>query len=178
MARVLQRVLCMRHAWIAVVALCACNPTQKTAITEEAFENPETRREMLEATLRVMDAHPEYVDEMFALTLKHPPTLERFLENTAKNLDDPKLARRTGEHLARNPAGLQSVMIATLDASDDRKAARQAIVNAVEARAPLAAAILVERPKQLGTVFRAIVQKAISRSDTKELMTEMMEQAL
>jgi hypothetical protein len=120
---------------IAVLLIgAACSTKHKTEITDKAFDDAGRRKEMLESTLRVLDDHPDYVDEMFVLVLRHPRTLDRLLGDTARHLDDPGFAHRTAGHLAEHPRGLREVMIQALDASKGRPDAEHAIVDAVKAR--------------------------------------------
>jgi hypothetical protein len=124
----------MRAQMLSLVLLAACTTKGKTTITEEAFERRETRREMMEATFRVLDKHPAYVDEMFAIAQRHPRTLDRLFADTARNLDKPELSERVAKHLAAHPPGLRQIMIETLDASKGNAEAEKAIVSAIQAR--------------------------------------------
>jgi hypothetical protein len=107
------------------------------------------RRQSLEATLRVMDVHPEYVDEMYQATRRHPRTLERFLQSSARDLEDPALAKMTAELLIENPRSLRQVLLSTVDASGSKPEAREAIAAAVEERAAPMAEIITDRPSAL-----------------------------
>lgn len=161
---------------VTAVALAgaACSPEGKAEITDQAFDDPGRRTEMLEATLRVLDAHPDYVDELFQLTLRHPRTLDRLLANTARGVEQRELARRVAGHLTAHPDGLREVMIATLDAARDRRKAQGAIVDAMEARAPQAAVYLVDHPTQMATVSRALVKEAVEDPQAREKMTALV----
>jgi hypothetical protein len=119
---------------IALVLLASCTAKGKATVTEEAFENRERRHELMEATFRVLDKHPAYVDEMFAIAQRHPRSLERMFANTARDLAKQELAERVAKHLAAHPAGLRQIMIETLDASKGNAAAEKAIIDALEAR--------------------------------------------
>lgn len=159
---------------VLLVLLFACSTSSKAQITEKAVADTERRHELFEATLRVLDEHPEYVDELFAQTLKHPRTLDRFLENTARTLPDREFAERVSAHLVAHPPGLRRVMIDTLDAARRKPAAQRAIVDAVEERAQIAARYLVKQPEKLATVTEAIVEQAIDDPDTKDKMKELV----
>jgi hypothetical protein len=168
----------LRTCVISMV-LVGCTTKGKTEVTDTAFDNPETRREMLEATLRVMDAHPEYVDELFELSLAHPKTLDRLFSDTAERMGtDEKLAKRQAERLTAHPRGMNRVMVATMDMLPDRPKAQAALVDAMEERAPIAAAVLVRRPDQLATVFRAIMVEVVASPDTMAKMKTILKDVI
>jgi hypothetical protein len=166
----------MRHAALvtAVLGIAGCTTHGKAEITEAAFEDGARRVEILEATLRVLDAQPRYVDELFQLALRHPRTFERLLANTAGGLADRDLAELVARQLVAHPRGLERVMIETLDAAKTKPKAQAAIVGAIQERAAVAADFLVERPEQLAIVSKAIIQRAIDDPDTKDKMKTML----
>lgn len=163
----------MMKSLIASALLIACSTEQKTTISEQAMDDRERRHELLEATLRVLDKHPAYVDELFELAQKHE-SMDRLLANTAKGVKDPQLAERVANHLVANPAGLTQVMIQTLEAAQDKPAAQAAIVEAIESRADIAAAYLIDHPPQLASVSKALVAQAKAHPDTSGKMKELV----
>lgn len=133
------------RALIAVVALSlSCSTKQKADVTEATMQDRGRRSEMLEATLRVLDDNPAYVDQLFQLTLEHPKTLDRFLGNFTATLHDEDLAQRTARHLTNHPRGLRQVMVDTLDAAERKPEAREAVVDAMQDRAWVASKIVGE----------------------------------
>ncbi len=159
----------MRTLLIAVltVVVAGCSTNAKKEITEAAMDDRGRRLEIMEATLRVLDENPRYVDEFFSLAMRHPRALDEFVAETAARLDDQALAERTARHLAAHPASLRRIMIETLDAAQRRPRARAAIADAIEARAHLAAGLLVDHPEQLAVVSEAIVEEALEHPDTR-----------
>jgi hypothetical protein len=148
-------------SWLVTVALLACSTGQKQAVVEKAVAPEDERRELFEATLRVLDEHPEYVDEFFELAVsKHPETLGRFVEDTAARLEDRALAERTAAALVRHPAGLERILASTLDAAAARPEARRAIASAIASRPERAARVLVEEPRAAASVFGAFARDA------------------
>ena len=120
-----------RLALVVMVVLgISCSTKAKTSITNRAFDNDSRRQQLMEATLRVLDKHPEYVDEFYGAARKHPATLDRFLENTARDLREPALAKRVAAHLVAHIAGLHQIMIETLAAAQGNKKAMTAILEA------------------------------------------------
>ncbi|HET9953660.1 MAG TPA: hypothetical protein VFQ61_04115 [Polyangiaceae bacterium] len=148
--------------WLGTLAsllLVACSASTQKPALDTALDNPQLRHESLEATLRVTDEHPEYVDELFALTLKHPKTLDRFLQNTAAGLEQDELSRQTARRLVERPAGLKQVLIATLDAASDKPASLGAAAEAMQERPQLAAMVVTQREETLRAVMRELMKE-------------------
>lgn len=150
-----------RTAVVALAAVLACTVPQKRKAIDATMQDAERRHESFEATLRVLDEHPEYVEEFFRLAQdRHPATLGRFLRATVSEIDhSPRLTEWTAAELARQPPALEKIMVATLEAADRREASRAAIAQAVGTRPKLAARALAERPdaalevmKEMGAV--------------------------
>jgi uncharacterized membrane protein len=148
--------------WRLGVLLCgiACTVPQKRAATEASLENPERRREAFEATLRVLDENPAWVDEFFRLAVdRHPKTLGRFLhDNVAEIKRSQRLADWTAVELAEDPASLRKIMAETLKASAGREASERAIAQAVGERPELAAQALAREPDVLVDVMRELAE--------------------
>lgn len=155
--------------WVAVAASIgfACAASSQKPAVDAALANDEMRRESLEATLRVLDQHPEYVDELFALTLKHPKTLDRFLQNTARTLSDDALSRLTARRLADHPEGLRQIMIATLDEVSDEPAPLGAISEAIRERPQIAAMVLVQRDESVRRTLKALMGEVGKNRDAR-----------
>lgn len=143
---------------LALVLLVACSTSSKTEITEKAMADDNRRAQIIEATLRVMDQHPEYVDEFFRQTRKHDRTLDRFLADTSRAQASPALARQVASHLVDYPAGLREVMIQTLDAAHDKPDAQHAITDAVAQRPDEVAQYMKNSPDTLARL------KALAKS--------------
>jgi hypothetical protein len=144
-----------------LLLVAACTVPQKRTAVEASMEDDERRAEAFEAVLRVLDEKPEYVDEFFRLAHeRHPATLGRFLRDTVGALPrSERLTDWTAAELVRDPAALETILIATMDASAEREPAREAVARAVGARSAIAARALAEQPevalevmKELGAV--------------------------
>jgi hypothetical protein len=140
----------------AVVAAAACSVAQKKAAVEATTGDAGRRRELFEATLRVLDENPAYVDEFFELARDHRATLGRFLRNSARALDERWLAEITAEELVRAPAGLRQVMVATVDAAGDRPEARAALLGSMRDRAHALARLLLSDPDTMEELMGAV----------------------
>ncbi|MDB4997292.1 MAG: hypothetical protein JWM74_4724 [Myxococcaceae bacterium] len=143
-ARIVRTLAC-----VTLAGLVGCGTTAKQGLIDESMRSSTQRRQSLEATLRVMDVHPDYVDEMYEATRRHPRTMERFLQSSARDLEDPALAKATADLLADNPRSLRQVLLATVDAAAAKPDAREAIASAVEERTAAMADIITDRPTAL-----------------------------
>lgn len=166
-------------ALVAVLFTACTSASVNKVLVERTLDPSAVRRSAMEATLRVMDENPGYVDQFFAIARQHPRTLDRFFYNAAQNLHDPDLAALTAENLVCNPAALREVMVQTLDAARDVPAARTAIAEAIEARSVLASSIIADRPSALDATLRGVVGQATQRSEVRtEFLASMRQNSM
>lgn len=149
------------------LALGGCSAGAQKPAIETVMKNDAQRRESLEATLRVMDEHPEYVDELFVLTLRHPRTLERFLANHARALERVDLATTTAKHLAAHPPGLKQVMIKNLDEISDDPAAMTAVAEAMLERPQVSAMVITQKPEAVEALVTALIAEVTKNAKAR-----------
>jgi hypothetical protein len=142
---------------LATGGLLACTPSQQKPVVATAIDSDEARATSFEATLRVLDEHPEYVDELFARSRHHPKTLDRLLYNSAQHLHEEELAHRAAVQLTGAPAGLKMTLIASLEKMQDQPAALEAGAAAIEERPQEAAHMLVQRERGIIRTVHALV---------------------
>jgi hypothetical protein len=130
--------------------------TQKPTI-ETAWSNDKIRHESFEATLRILDQHPEYVHQFLGQALEHPKALDDFLEDTSLRLEDDALARRTAIHLAAHPKALRLVLVATLDRISNQPSGENAAAQAMADRPQLAAIVISQREDALRPTLHELV---------------------
>lgn len=166
----------MKSAALSILCGLAlgCSLQTKDEVAEAEMDEQDRRLEIMETTLRVLDENPEYVDELFKLTLRHKPTLDRFLANMVVAVEDPERAARVARHLVTYPRGLRRVVIETLDAARWSPGAQHAIVDALEDRAKTAAEFLVDQPAKLVKISQAVVQAAVGDPETKDKLLEIV----
>lgn len=152
-----------RTAVIAALILVACGTSvrQKRKAMELGLNEQPTRGEFFEATLQVLDANPEYVDEFFQYAKKHRPTLERFISNTVAHLHEEELAALTASYLAKDPDALYTILVQTLDHVGDQRASQQAIARAIEDRARISTRAIATRPSAIQTVTESMVSEVL-----------------
>src|SRR5262245_7314488 len=92
----------MRTTLFSFVLLLVAGCSRESLL-RSALEDPEERRETMLLTLKVFDAHPEYVDELFVLAREHDATFDRLVLQTVLALDDPAFAKRVADTLAKHP---------------------------------------------------------------------------
>jgi hypothetical protein len=97
----------------AMIAFSGCGAGAQKSVVQTAISSGAERSTAFEATARALDEHPEYVDELYEVARRHPPMLNRFLSDTARDLHDPKLARPTAALLAQHPQSLETTLVDT-----------------------------------------------------------------
>ena len=153
----------MRLPWLVLVLATACaNDDRRTELTEEALNDPATRREVFEITLRALDDNPRYADELFEMAWRHP-ALDRLLRNTAESVEAGEMAERVARQLVRHPPGLRRVIIEAFTAAQDRPDAQLALVSALESEVQATRAYLAEHPEK-----DAAVRETLCRTRQQE----------
>lgn len=163
--------------WLLIALLAtACRTKQTTIANERLYDDPGQRAELFEATLRMLDEHPDYIDELTRLTLRHPKTLQRQFEATARALADDDVARLNAQALVANPRGLERLTIETFDAAKDKAPAQRAIVDAVQQRSEFVATAFVNRPRDFESLMKSMLPKAWASEETKPVLENVLEQ--
>lgn len=168
------------HSLVFVVALASslgCSITQKKSVLETAFSETDRRHEYFEATLRVLDQNPDYVDEFFAQAKAHPRTLDRFVAATARDLHDTRLAKMTAQHLVANPASLKQVLVQTLMAAKPNAKARRAIAAAIEAKIDIATDLISDRPSAVAASLEATVNAIADKPEARAAFLAAMQRS-
>jgi hypothetical protein len=163
------------HGVLATILLCGCGVGAKQRIIATAIDGDSARAEYLEASLRVFDEHPEYVDELFRLARRHPAAMDRFVASAVADLDERRLAELTAGYLARNPPALEEILIRTLDAAEDRPAARAAIGRAIAARRSIAAGIITDDARGAESTLLATVDLLADKPAARRAFLRVME---
>ncbi len=167
---------CLKAACLAAAFAFGCSASTEKPALQAVLSNGDARHETFEATLRVLDQHPEYVDELFQLARKHPSALDRLLEDDAQALSDDELATRTAAHLAAHPEGLYRTMLKTLDAISDKQPAMDAVAKALSERPQVAAMIMSQRQEAIILTFTALVKEVEKNGDARRAFLSGMEQ--
>ena len=157
------------------IGLLGCTTGQKAKAVDVVLDGEGRRKESFEATLRVLDDNPTYVDEFFVIARKHPKTLDRFIANAARDLKREELAKITARHLAKNPDSLKQVLVQTMDAAKASPEARAAIAAAIEERAALASEIMADKPSAMQASFEAMVDAIADRPEARAAFLQSMQ---
>lgn len=152
------------------LSLVACHPSVNTQrkVLDEVVDQQPARREAFEATLRVLDEHPEYVDEFFAQLLEHPPAMNRFLAVNASGLDDARYAALMARHLVRHPEPLTEVMVQVLLAAKDKPESQRAMALSMEKEPELTATTVTSRPESVSAVTRTLLDALQARPEARQ----------
>jgi hypothetical protein len=166
-----------------VLAACAlwtsaCGGAPSGKAVRETLDtmDPQQRRATFEATAQALDTRPELVDEFYSVARRHPKMFNRFLGNTARDLDDPQLAHATALLLVAHPASLEQMLHKTLDAVEDHEDARATVARVMEARRVVVASILTDRPSAVRASMNATLEQVQSKPAAQsELLRSMRE---
>lgn len=142
----------------ALLVACGVGPKKEAAHAALTSMPDDQRRQTFEATVRVLDEKPEFVDEFYAVAKQHPVTFGRFMANTTRDLHEPELAKTNGELLVRHPDSLEQTLIATTHAALPLKDARKALNKAMAETAPQQVDILTDDADVLARVLAASLQ--------------------
>lgn len=155
--------------WVCLAMLsCGCTAGSQKPAIETVLDEPQRRHESFEATLRVLDENPAYVDELFQLALRHPATLDRLLRVTARELERDEFARFAAKRLVQDPKGLKQTLIATLDEASDDPPALRAASEAMAARPQLAAMVVVQSDASIRNTLRALLEEVRKNPQARE----------
>lgn len=177
------RLLCL----VVALPLVACSPSVKTrrALLSSAISTQPARQKTFEATLQVLDEHPEYIDELFQQLLEHPKALNHFLAVNCSGLDDPLYAALLARHLVRYRRSLTEVMVQVLEAAREKPEAQQAMARALEKQPGLTAATITSRPSAVSAATGPLLDALQAHPDSlkaflavlrerKELVTQQL----
>lgn len=160
--------LAFHTSLLGLLLLMGCGAGAQKPAIDTALDNDELRRESFEATLRVLDENPTYVDEFLMAAKKHPATLDRFLRSTARELRSDEFSRFAAERLVSDPEGLRQTLVACLDAASDDPAALRAISEAMAARAQVSAIVVVQSDASIRGNLRALLQEVQKNPEARQ----------
>jgi len=141
-----------------LVIVAGCHASEQKPAMQAAWQSPQVRHESFEATLRVLDEHPEWVPELMDVAVTHA-AIEAILQDTVRRLEEDGFSRKTAKHLAADPKALKQILIATLDAVSDQPAGEDAAAQAMASRPQLAAIVISQREDALKSTLHALVEE-------------------
>lgn len=147
--------------------LAGCGASAQKPAISSALENDQMRRESFEATLRVLDEHPAYVDEFVSAALRHPRTLDRFMQDTARELRRDEFARFVARRLTADAQGLKQTFIASLDEASDDPRALRAMSEAIAARPQPTAMVVVQSETTIRRELRALLEEVAKNPEAR-----------
>lgn len=160
-ARATARRVDTRAKLLVVVALgiVACGTTQKQQLIETTASamGPEERASTFEATARVLDENPEYIDEFYRVVRKHPKTMSRFFARATPDLKSEPVAETQAKLIVEKPASLEAVLKATIDAMVEKPKARAVLAKVMAAKATTVADMVTDDPTAMIATMNATV---------------------
>jgi len=168
----------MRHLAVGLFLLATgCGSAAKQQVIDKTLDtmSAEQRRSTFQDMATVLDKHPEWVDEFYAVARAHPPLMRGFLTDATRDLKDPKLAATVGELLAKEPASLEQVLVSTVDATRPNPEARKALDRAVAERAAPMSDILTDSPATIDAVLRELVAVTATKPAAREALVRAVQ---
>jgi hypothetical protein len=156
------RAVAVSSSILISLALAACTPSvavQQSAIKTVA-SNDDERHKLFEATLLMLDDHPEYVDELFTRMKEHPSARDKFLALATAGARDPAFAKLMTRRLVEHPEAVTVISTSLIDDVYTRPAAEKAFLAAMRARKVEISHMLVRDPETLGEVTAALAAAA------------------
>jgi len=163
------------RAILLSVVVAACTAAAQKPAVETVLADDEQRIQSIEAVMRVTDEHPDYVDDLFVVVRKHPRTLNRFLDHTARTLAEDEFATTTAKHLAAHPAGLKRVMVKTLDEISDDPEALRAVADAMVERAHVSAMVIVQKEEAVRALVTALIHEVGKNAEARAAFVRAMQ---
>jgi hypothetical protein len=152
----------------SLLLLLGCSAGAQKPALDTAWKDSKLRGESFEATLRILDEHPEYVPEFLEIAQHHESALEAILDDTARRLKDDGLARRNANHLAKYPDSLKQTLIAAFDRISGEPAALDGAAQAMAARPQVAAIVITQREDALRSTLRALVGEVMKNAKARQ----------
>lgn len=173
------RVLARWSRFLLLLPLVGCihgtGVEPKRFIMDKAMKPELERREFFQATLLVLDEHPEYIEELFQQLLGHEKSLNHFLAINVSGLDDPPYAALLARHLVRDPAPLTEIMVQTLEAAKDDPEAQRAILSAMRRERERVADMLLSDPKTLEVVMGALAKRGVKDAAVAQRLRSLLD---
>lgn len=158
----------------ATIVCCASQVKQEGIEKVLGAMSTDQRRSSFEDTSKVLDQHPDWIDDFYVVARKHPALMRRFLTNAARDLKEPELAALTAELLVNEPASTEQMLKATVDAAVSKQDARKAINRAVASRAEAMSEIMSDDPATMDAVMGASIAVASRKPKAKQALVQAM----
>ena len=153
--------LATRTIPVALCLLAGLGGCTKESLLRSTLADPSDRKEIMEITLKILDEHPEYVDDLLALARGHEPMFDRLMQQSAVTLEeDPTFAPQIASKLARHPKALEVVTRATLVEGRGDAAVRSAIAAATLAESDVVQTMASEHPELVQQIMTGMFSRA------------------
>jgi hypothetical protein len=154
------------------VLAAACGVHTDKAIAKAAIDTSteSQRKKGFEATAQLLDERPELVDELYGVMRLHPPALDRFLAFASTDLDQKWISKNMAGYLAKNPAGVEEMLDASIPAVEKEPKARAAMNRALAKHADQTADILSDDPHALGGIIASLLTMTQKKPSARKNM--------
>lgn len=142
-------------AGLVLLTVAGCS---KETLLRSALEDPEERKDTFQLTLKILDEHPEYVDELFVLAREHDATFDELVRQVAVALDDPAFAAKVASKLAGQPKAVELITRAMLVEARNNPELRRALAAAILSEGDVMHQIVEENPELVRRVLTRTLQ--------------------
>jgi hypothetical protein len=144
---------------VLLAAVVACSTNAKKEVTKTALDvqSSSQRRDTFEAMARALDERPEEIDLFYSVARQHPKLMDRFIDNTTKDLASEEMARLVARHLAERPDALEMTMKLTMVEVAKQHEARRAMDRAIAAESRTVSDILTDDSRTMTSVVASLL---------------------
>jgi hypothetical protein len=157
--------------------LTACAAVPKKPLVDAAMKDPETRKDVVETVLRTLDEHPEYDDDVYQATKKHPKTFSRMIELASHDLRDKTFADSTTAIVAKDAAGTAEALVSAAEQVKKTPETNEAVNRKVSAHADLVVSLLNRDRPALDALLEAVLRAADKDEKARAVLLDVIQAA-
>jgi hypothetical protein len=157
-----------------LAAACGVHTDKATAKAAVDTSTESQRKKGFEATAQLLDERPELVDELYGVMRLHPRALDRFLAFASTDLDQKWMAKNMAGYLAKNPAGVEEMLDASIPAVEKEPKARAAMNRSLAKHSDQTADILSDDPHALGRIIASLLAMTQKKPSARKNMLVAM----
>jgi len=124
--------------------------------------------------MQLVDAHPEYLTDVYAAAKAHPRTLDAMLTLATADMKDPAMAKMVAAQVAIHPEVVGRLVLDAVDVAKKSPRARAAIDKALGERADAAAELLADDSPAMAALIKAVLKVIETRPQAREAVMRAM----
>jgi len=157
--------------------LTACGAVPKKPLIDAAMGNPQTRKDVIETVLRTLDEHPEYDDDVYQATKRHPKTFSRMVELASHDLSDKPFADFTTAVVVKDAPGTAEALISAAEQVKKTPETNEAVNLKVSAHADLVVSLVNRDRPALDALLEAVLRAADKDEKARAALLDVIQAA-